>query len=231
MKVVFLEDVEGVAQGGEIKEVKPGFARNYLIPKQLAVIATHDSLLRLDKLRNQSDKDRIKKLNDMTAFGEKLSEVRVDLEMRSGPGGRLYGSVTNTIVATKLSELLDTSIDRRIITIPDSIRNTGYFTAKIKLHQDVNVDVELLVHPTDIDPETFIQQLAEQESSPDETNETEAVAESSEIDNSLNEVDDDSSIESDTETNKIEESNPQNEDQAESEQDSDTDGTVDEKKS
>ena len=64
MKVVFLEDVEGVAQGGEVKEVKPGFARNYLIPKHLAVIATHDSLLKLDKLRNQSDKDRIKKLND-----------------------------------------------------------------------------------------------------------------------------------------------------------------------
>ena len=99
------------------------------------------------------------------------------------------------------------------------------------MHQDVNVDVELLVHPTDIDPETFIQQLAEQESSPDETIEGEAVAESSEIDNSSSEVDDDSSNESDTETSSSEESNPQNEDQAESEQDSDTDDIVHEKKS
>ena len=231
MKVVFLEDVEGVAQGGEVKEVKPGFARNYLIPKQLAVIATHDSLQRLDKLRNQSDKDRIKKLNDMTAFGEKLSEVRIDLEMRSGPGGRLYGSVTNTIVATKLSELLDITIDRRIITIPDSIGNTGYFTAKIKLHQDVNVDVELLVHPTDIDPETFIQQLAEQENISDESTGVEEIAESSEIDSSLNEVADDPSNKSDDEPNTSEESNPQNIDQAEHEQDSDTDDIVDEKTS
>ena len=70
MKVVFLEDVEGVANGGEVKDVKPGFARNYLIPKNLAVIATHDSLQRLDKLSNQAEKDRIKKLNDMTLLGD-----------------------------------------------------------------------------------------------------------------------------------------------------------------
>ena len=84
MKVVFLEDVEGVANGGEVKDVKPGFARNYLIPKNLAVIATHDSLQRLDKLSNQAEKDRIKKLNDMTLLGDKLTGIRLDLEMRSG---------------------------------------------------------------------------------------------------------------------------------------------------
>ena len=90
--------------------------------------------------------------------------------MRSGPGGRLYGSVTNAIVAAKLSELLETTIDRRIIAISDSIRNVGLFTAKIRLHQEVDVEVELLVHPTDTDPETFIQQLADQDSNPDEKN-------------------------------------------------------------
>tara|TARA_Y100000590_G_scaffold463778_1_gene631380 strand:- start:14284 stop:14913 length:630 start_codon:yes stop_codon:yes gene_type:complete len=169
MKVVFLEDVEGVANGGEVKDVRPGFARNYLIPKNLAVIATHNSLQRLDKLKNQAEKDRIKKLNDMTLLGEKLTGTRLDLEMRSGPGGRLYGSVTNAIVADKLSELLETDIDKRLITIPDSIRNVGLFIAKIRLHQEVDIEVELLVHPTDIDPETFIQQLADQKSSSDET--------------------------------------------------------------
>ena len=231
MKVVFLEDVEGVAHGGEVKDVRPGFARNYLIPKNLAVLATHDSLQRLSKLSNQAEKDRIKKLNNMTELGEKLTGIRLDLEMRSGPGGRLYGSVTNAIVAAKLSELLETDIDRRIITIDESIRNVGSFTAQIRLHQEVNIDVELLVHPTDIDPETFIEQLAEQEASSDENDEVEAIAETSENDNMLDDLDDESSSEVDDEPNANEDSAPKEDDPSKAELDSDTDATVDEEKS
>jgi len=223
MKVVFLEDVEGVAHGGEVKDVRPGFARNYLIPKNLAVLATHDSLQRLSKLSNKAEKDRIKKLNDMTALGEKLTGIRLDLEMRSGPGGRLYGSVTNAIVAAKLSELLETNIDRRIINISESIRNVGSFMAQIRLHQEVNIDIELLVYPTDIDPETFIEQLAEQKASSDENDEVESIAETSENDNTLNDEDNESSKEVDDE--------PQDDDPSEAELDSDTDAIVDEKKS
>tara|TARA_B100000029_G_scaffold262847_2_gene258993 strand:- start:1558 stop:2214 length:657 start_codon:yes stop_codon:yes gene_type:complete len=218
MKVVFLEDVEGVANGGEVKDVRPGFARNYLIPKNLAVIATHDSLQRLDKLKNQAEKDRIKKLNDMTLLGEKLTGTRLDLEMRSGPGGRLYGSVTNTIVADKLSELLETDIDKRLITIPDSIRNVGLFIAKIRLHQEVDIEVELLVHPTDIDPETFVQQLADQKSSSDEI-EAIDIESSSELDST--------SAEDFSEEN----NEPQHSDETEPESDSNTESIVDEKKS
>ncbi|MBR62334.1 MAG: 50S ribosomal protein L9 [Dehalococcoidia bacterium] len=218
MKVVFLEDVEGVANGGEVKDVRPGFARNYLIPKNLAVIATHDSLQRLDKLKNQAEKDRIKKLNDMTLLGEKLTGTRLDLEMRSGPGGRLYGSVTNTIVADKLSELLETDIDKRLITIPDSIRNVGLFIAKIRLHQEVDIEVELLVHPTDIDPETFVQQLADQKSSSDEI-EAIDIESSSELDST--------SAEHFSEEN----NEPQHSDETEPESDSNTESIVDEKKS
>ena len=231
MKVVFLEDVEGVAHGGEVKDVRPGFARNYLIPKNLAVLATHDSLQRLSKLSNQAEKDRIKKLNNMTELGETLTGIRLDLEMRSGPGGRLYGSVTNAIVAAKLSELLETDIDRRIITIDESIRNVGSFTAQIRLHQEVNIDVELLVHPTDIDPETFIEQLAEQEASSDENDEVEPAAETSENDNMLNDVHDESSSEVDDEPNANEDSAPKEDDPSKAELDSDTDDTVDEEKS
>jgi len=230
MKVVFLEDVEGVAQGGEVKDVRPGFARNYLIPKNLAILATHDSLQRLSKLSNKAEKDRIKKLNNMTALGEKLTGIRVDLEMRSGPGGRLYGSVTNAIVASKLSELLETDIDRRIITIEESIRNVGSFTARIRLHQEVNIDIELLVHPTDIDPETFIEQLAEQEASPDENDQIESVVETSENDNMSSDVPEESSNEVDDEPNANEDTAPKD-DPSKAELDSDTDAIVDEKKS
>ena len=100
MKVVFLEDVEGVAQGGEVKEVKRGFARNYLIPQRLAMPATRDSLQRIDRLKKQAEERRLRTISDMKQLAEELGGKRVDVPMRAGAGGRLYGSVTNAIVPT-----------------------------------------------------------------------------------------------------------------------------------
>ncbi len=159
MKVVFLEDVEGVAQGGDIKEVKNGFARNYLIPKALAVPATHDALQRIEKLADNAEKTRLKTLKDMTALGEELSGVRIDVEMRAGTGGRLYGSVTNAIIAAKLAELTGRQIDRRTVTVPDSVRELGVYTANVKLHAEVETEIDILVHPLGTDAEGYLAEM------------------------------------------------------------------------
>ncbi len=102
MKVVFLEDVSGVALGGEVKDVKGGFARNYLIPQKLAVPATPDAMQRVERLGKQAEEQRIKTLQDMRALGELLEGSMVNVPMRAGTSGRLYGSVTNAIVAEEL---------------------------------------------------------------------------------------------------------------------------------
>ena len=159
MKVLFLEDVPGVAQGGDIKNVKNGFARNYLIPKNLATPATRDSLQRIDRLKKQAESTRLKTLKDMKALGDELSGTRVDIEMRAGASGQLYGSVTNTIVAEKLASLTSREIDRRVIQIPESIRDTGTYSIQIKLHPEVRTDVTLLVHPIGMEPEEFLESL------------------------------------------------------------------------
>lgn len=159
MKVLFLEDVPGVAQGGDIKNVKNGFARNYLIPKNLATPATQDSLQRIDRLKKQAESTRLKTLKDMKALGDELSGTRVDIEMRAGASGQLYGSVTNTIVAEKLASLTSREIDRRVIQIPESIRETGTYSIQIRLHPEVRTDVTLLVHPIGIEPEEFLESL------------------------------------------------------------------------
>ncbi len=156
MKVVFLEDVEGVARGGDIKDVKNGFARNFLIPNALAVPATHDTMQRIEKLVSSAEKTRLKTINDMTALGEELAGVRVNVEMRAGSGGRLYGSVTNAIVATKLGELTGRQIDRRSVTIPDSVRELGVYTANIRLHTDIEAEINILVHPLGTDADEYM---------------------------------------------------------------------------
>ena len=162
MKVLFLEDVTGVALGGEIKEVKNGFARNYLIPKRLAVPATKDALQRVERLSKDAEQKRLKLLADMKALGEALDGTRVDIEMRAGANGRLYGSVTNAVVAAELSKVTDREIDRRSIEVNDSIREVGVHSATVRVHSEVTATLSLLVYPAGSDPEEFAQRLQEQ---------------------------------------------------------------------
>ena len=163
MKVLFLEDVTGVALGGEIKEVKNGFARNYLIPKKLAVPATKDALQRVERLSKDAEQKRLKLLADMKALGEALDGTRVDIEMRAGANGRLYGSVTNAVVAAELSKATDREIDRRTIEVADSIREVGEHSATVRVHPEVTATLSLLVYPAGADPEEFAQSLQEEE--------------------------------------------------------------------
>ena len=156
MKVVFLEDVPGVAQGGDVKDVKNGFARNYLIPQHLATPATRDSLQRIERLTKQAEVARLKSLADMREVAEQISGMRIDIEMRAGVSGRLYGSVTNAIVAEKLADMTNHEIDRRVVQIPESIRETGTYAIQVRLHTEVTTDVTLLVHPLGVDPDEFI---------------------------------------------------------------------------
>ena len=157
MRVVFLEDVAGVARGGDVKEVKNGFARNYLIPKNLAVPANHNALQRVEKLSRSAGVSRVRLLDDMKELAEAIEGTQIDIEMRAGSGGRLYGSVTNTMVAESLSELTDKEIDRRTIEIPEPIRDLGIYDLVVRLHPEVDTNIKVVVHDTGVDPKKMIQ--------------------------------------------------------------------------
>ena len=152
MRVVFLEDVPGVAEGGDVKEVKNGFARNYLIPKNLAVPASHNALQRVNRLSEEAEVTRQKDLADMGAIAELLEGVQINIEMRAGSSGRLYGSVTNGIVAEKLSELISHEIDRRTVEISEPIRDLGTFDVNVRLRPEIKAMVKVLVYATGTDP-------------------------------------------------------------------------------
>ena len=97
----------------------------------------------------------------MRALAEELRGKRVDVPMRAGAGGRLYGSVTNAIVADALSELLEREVERRNVQIPDSIREVGAFEVRVHLYADIDAQVEVLVYPMEMDPDEFLRQLEE----------------------------------------------------------------------
>jgi large subunit ribosomal protein L9 len=171
MRVVFLEDVAGVAEGGDVKVVKGGFARNYLIPQNLAVPATHNALQRVERLAKEAEVTRLKRLEDMKALAAELDGVHVNVEMRAGSGGRLYGSVTNMIVADELSKLTEREIDRRTIELEEPIRELGFSDVAVNLHPEVEAKISLLVYAMGEDPEALRKAAEERETEVEEEEE------------------------------------------------------------
>jgi large subunit ribosomal protein L9 len=154
-----LEDVPGVAQGGDVKEVKNGFARNYLIPKSLATPATHNALQRIAKLQRSAEVTRVRRLEDMRELAAELDGSQISVEMRAGSTGRLYGSVTTAIIASRLAEMTEKDIDRRTVSLSEPIRDLGSFDLTLDLHPEVTAGVSVLVHPTGTTPEEFAESL------------------------------------------------------------------------
>ena len=172
MRVVFIEDVEGVALGGEIKEVKNGFARNYLIPKNLAAPATHNNLQRIHKLTKDAAISRTYRLDEMKNLAETLDGTEIGIEMRAGSNNRLYGSVTGTMVADALAEETGIEIERRLVQLDDPIREVGTYEVPLRLYSDVNALIKVTVYATGTDPFEMVaeenEESDEEKSSPED---------------------------------------------------------------
>ena len=162
MRVVFIEDVEGVAFGGEVKEVKNGFARNYLIPKNLAAPATHNNLQRIHKLTKNAAVTRAHRLEEMKNLAGTLDGSEITIEMRAGANNRLYGSVTGTMVADALAEETGIPIERRLVQLDDPIREVGTYEVPLRLYAEINASIKVIVYATGTDP---FEMVAEEEDS------------------------------------------------------------------
>jgi large subunit ribosomal protein L9 len=144
MKVVFKKDVAGVAKAGEVKEVADGHARNFLLPRGLAVAASAQALKQQADQNAAAKKRAAEEEKAARELKAKLEAGAIKVVAKSGAGGRLYGSVTNADVADAIKAQLDITIDRREIEI-DAIRQVGTFKATIKLHRVVTAKLTLEV--------------------------------------------------------------------------------------
>jgi len=137
VKVLFLKDVRPTARAGDVKEVKLGFARNFLIPQGLAVQASEHELRRASALRGQAEDRRLVEAKEWQDVADALKDQKVRIDVRTGPTGRLYGSVTNTMIAAKVSEMTEREIDRRGIQIPSPIRTVGEYKVPARFVEGV----------------------------------------------------------------------------------------------
>jgi large subunit ribosomal protein L9 len=137
VKVLFLQDVRPTARAGDVKDVKLGFARNFLIPQGLAVQASEHELRRASALRGQAEDRRLVEAKEWQDVADALKDQKVRIDVRTGPTGRLYGSVTNTMIAAKVSEMTEREIDRRGIQIPAPIRTVGEYKSPARFVEGV----------------------------------------------------------------------------------------------
>ncbi len=147
MKVIFLEDVAGTADAGEVKEVKNGFARNYLLPRALAAPATPDQLQRARTIENAAREKRIKYSNEWGEVAALIDGTEVSVEVRVGPSGRLFGSVTSRAIADKLTEATGRAFDHRQVLLASAIHELGDYPVTLRLYRDVTAEVKVSVVP------------------------------------------------------------------------------------
>ncbi|OUM87606.1 MAG: 50S ribosomal protein L9 [Bacillus thermozeamaize] len=136
MKVIFKADVKGQGKKGEVKEVSDGYARNYLIPRGLAVEATEGNL---KQLASQKEKEAERKAQQKAAAQEvaaKLNEMVLTIKAKAGEGGRLFGAVTAKRLAEELASQ-GVKVDRKTIQLPEPIRELGTTQVEIRLFPGV----------------------------------------------------------------------------------------------
>ena len=179
VKIVFLETVEGSGSMGEVKTVRPGYARNYLLPLGLAAPATPEILARAEKLREiEEERQRVLDEHAKELVG-KFEGKSLVIEVRVGEQGRLYGSVTSADIAEKAGEILGEELDRRRILLPEVIRSVGIYKVPVRLSRTVLPDLEVIVVDAEAPQgtEAAIAELRNQDSeSSSDTSETPDIA-------------------------------------------------------
>lgn len=145
MEVILLEDVKSLGKKGDVVKVSDGYARNYILPKKMGLEATQKNLNDL-KLQKAAEERRQKEIyEEAKQLAEKIQEGMIILTIKSGEGGRTFGSVSTKEIASAIKEQMGYEIDKKKLTLAEPLKNVGTFTVPIKLHPKVTAQLKVQV--------------------------------------------------------------------------------------
>lgn len=144
MKVILRQNIESLGQIGDVVDVKEGYARNYLIPRKYAYAALKGNLKALEEEKKYINKKKEKEVQDAEKLAAALGEVSVTIPVQVGEEDKIFGSVTNQMIADALAEK-GYEIDRRKIEVDDQIKALGIYEVKVKLHAQVSSTIKVWV--------------------------------------------------------------------------------------
>ncbi len=144
MKVILLQDVKGKGKKGQMLEVSDGYARNFMLPRKLAIEATADAINTM-RMNDKATQERIaKEKAEALATAKKLREMTVTVTAKGGGAGRLFGSVTNAEIAEALAKQ-GVKLDKRKIVLNETIKNVGTYTANCKLGYEITAPLTVKI--------------------------------------------------------------------------------------
>lgn len=146
VQVILREDVEKLGEAGEVVTVKPGYARNFLLPRNLAYEATDANVRQLEEERERAEQHAKREFLEARRRASVLEDVSLTFHARAGEESKLFGSITSADIADRLNEEgLDFEVDRRAVELDEPLKNLGVYDVPIKLHTDVRPEIKVWV--------------------------------------------------------------------------------------
>ena len=145
MKVILLQDVKGKGKKGQLLEVSDGYARNYMLPRKIAIEATPDAINTM-RINDKATQERIaKEKAEALELSKKLREMTLTVTAKGGGAGRLFGSVTNQEIADALKAQAGVALDKRKIVISDPIKSVGTYTVTCRLGYEITAPLTVKI--------------------------------------------------------------------------------------
>ena len=145
MKVILLADVRGKGKKGQMLEVSDGYARNFMLPRKLAIEATPDAINTMRMNDKATQERQAKERAEALEISRKLKEMILTVPAKGGGNGRLFGAVTNTEIADTLKKSSGIALDKRKIVIDEPIKNVGTYTVKCKLGYEITAPLTVKI--------------------------------------------------------------------------------------
>jgi large subunit ribosomal protein L9 len=183
MEVILRQDIEKVGLRGEVVDVAPGFARNYLLPRRLADAATPAKVAELRKLEEKRARHEAQSFDQAQEIAQRLEAEELRFDVPAGETGTLFGSVTATDIAERVWESQRVRIDRRKLDLPDSIKRIGRYQVSVELFADATATLRLAVVPEggELPPQKELDAIAAAEAEAEAAAQAEAEAQHAQV--------------------------------------------------
>lgn len=145
MKVILLQDIKGVGKKDEVINASDGHARNYLLPRKLAVEANNENMSKLkDRQFSMKHKKEVEQKN-AKLLSEKINKMTLTIKVKTGENGRLFGAITSKDISENLKASHNIDVDKKKIVLEDTIKQLGSYTANVKLYEGINAKLKVIV--------------------------------------------------------------------------------------
>ncbi len=145
MKVILLQDIKGVGKKDEIINASDGYARNFLLPKKMAVEADKNNLNKLNVKKENEKQRKQNELENAKEIAEKMKTITLKIKAKSGENGKIFGGITSKEIAENLKEQYNINVDKKKISIQETIKMLGNYFVEIKLHEGITAKLAISI--------------------------------------------------------------------------------------